>query len=291
LPHPIPRQHMALIVSKIINKDEKAVKDYGNILSSISDVDINNRYEFEIITAYGKGVLSGYPDGTFIPEGTLTRAESASVIQRLVDEEARTFPDADRLQKEIENSRPKSKLEVMKENAKANITFDPEEDVLPDGTMSVEKSIQYMDKLVDTIVFSGSNGEYYMTATFPELPEGFKWDFHAKVDTTLKAWDEDKFGHTLSTQDLPDPEKKINAVGTIKRQIKGVGSLKDLQAVILNIDIKNMVDDRSYSYQLAKGYDGQWLENQFLRIWDLKSKSDIRDTVYDYDIERHFMWR
>ena len=297
LSHPIDRQHMALIASKIINKEENAVEDYSVILESISDVNIRNRYEFEIVTAYRAGVLSGYGDGTFRPEGTLTRAESASVIQRLTDESVRVLPDIAMLEKqkeekkaweEAEKDRPKTKLELIKENVKAVITFDPETDITPEGLMSVEKSIQYMDKLLDTIIFTGSNGEYYMSATFPELPKGFKWNFGASIITTLKARDEGRRGWEITTDEVINPEYMISAAGTIKQQIKRVGSLKDLQAVFVAIEIQNEAGDYLCVYGLSKGYDGQYLPLQHLKIALMDTKEESK---YDYDIERHFAWQ
>lgn len=298
LSHPIDRQHMALIASKIINREEKAAGHYGTILDSISDVAATDRYEFEIVTAFAEGVLSGYPDGTFRPEGTLTRAESASVIQRLTDESARVLPDTAKLEKaneerkaweEAEKNRPKTKLELIKENvAKKQISFNPGADVLPDGTMTVEKSIEYMDKLLDTIIFTGSNGEYYMSATFPELPKGFKWNFGASINTTLKAMDEGRAGWEVTTDEVINPEYMINAVGSIKRQIKRVGSLKDLQAVFVDIAIQNEAGDYLCVYGLSKGYDGQYLPLQHLKIALMDTKEESK---YDYDIERHFAWK
>ncbi|GAB1475769.1 hypothetical protein MASR2M70_06010 [Bacillota bacterium] len=82
---PIPRKDMALIASGIMGEDVK-VSDYGDydqIMSSISDVGPKDSHEFYIVKAYAAGVLSGYPDGTFKPDGVLTRAEAASVIDRL----------------------------------------------------------------------------------------------------------------------------------------------------------------------------------------------------------------
>lgn len=294
---PIDRQHMALIASKIINKEEKAAKDYSTILDSISDVDVKNRYEFEIVTAYSAGVLSGYGDGTFKPEGTLTRAESASVIQRLTDESARVLPDIAKLEKEneerkareeAEKNRPKTKLETVKENAEAMTTFDPETDVLPDGTMSVEKSIEYMDKVLDSVLFTGSNGEYYMTATFPELPKGFKWFFNMSADATLKALIEKEAGWCLTTKDTIVKEYMFKAEGTIKRQIKGIDSLDDLQFVTVNIEIQNEDNNCSICYGLHKGYDGQYLPCQELSFTPLDTKIQSN---YDYNIDRHFLWK
>jgi hypothetical protein len=41
---------------------------------------------------YSMGLITGYPDKTFRPEGTLTRAEAAAVVFRLVEKSARIIP-------------------------------------------------------------------------------------------------------------------------------------------------------------------------------------------------------
>lgn len=84
LDFPIPRKHMAMVVSGAVGRKVDIGRvDYGEIQSKISDVDHNTPYEHEIIKSYAAGVLSGYPDGSFRPEGTLTRAEVSIVIVKL----------------------------------------------------------------------------------------------------------------------------------------------------------------------------------------------------------------
>lgn len=81
---PIPRKHMALVISGAMGrKADIDHEDYREIQRNISDVDHNTPCEYEIIKAYAAGVLSGYPDGTFKPKGTLTRAEASIVIMLL----------------------------------------------------------------------------------------------------------------------------------------------------------------------------------------------------------------
>jgi hypothetical protein len=49
-------------------------------------------YEYDITKAYAEGLVTGYPDGTFGPEETLSRAEAAAVIHRLISSGARLSP-------------------------------------------------------------------------------------------------------------------------------------------------------------------------------------------------------
>jgi hypothetical protein len=86
----ITRAHMALIISSILGDVE--IADYDEIQKGISDITYKTKYEYDITKVYACGILTGYPDKTFKPEQTLSRAESAMVIYRLVDEGQRIYP-------------------------------------------------------------------------------------------------------------------------------------------------------------------------------------------------------
>lgn len=87
----IPREFMALMIANIF----KGIKidNYDLIQESIIDLQESKYYQHEIIKAYGLGILTGYPDGTYKPDGTLTRAESTTVINRILNEDQRQIPD------------------------------------------------------------------------------------------------------------------------------------------------------------------------------------------------------
>jgi hypothetical protein len=54
---------------------EAAFGDFGHI---------SNRYREAVSNAYDMGLMSGYPDGTFKPEGLTTRAEAAAVLYNML---------------------------------------------------------------------------------------------------------------------------------------------------------------------------------------------------------------
>jgi hypothetical protein len=76
----ITRGDMALIISGLM-ADEK-IEAFENVSKTISDVDLETSNQYEIVKAYSLGILKGYPDGTFRPEGTLTRGEAAAALAR-----------------------------------------------------------------------------------------------------------------------------------------------------------------------------------------------------------------
>lgn len=89
----IERRHMALIISAILG--DVKIENYDEIQTGITDITAQTEYEYDITKSYAMGILTGYTDDTFRPEKTLTRAESATVIYRLVDESKRVLPGED----------------------------------------------------------------------------------------------------------------------------------------------------------------------------------------------------
>lgn len=96
----ITRGDMALIISAILG--DVKIENYDEIQKGISDVTYQTEHEYDITKAYATGVLTGYTDNTFKPDKTLTRAESAMVIYRLVDESKREMPETEKKEKPIE---------------------------------------------------------------------------------------------------------------------------------------------------------------------------------------------
>ncbi len=90
LSDPITRSDMALIISAILG--DVKIENYDEIQKGIKDITYQTKHEYDITKAYASGILTGYPDSTFQPKKTLTRAESATVIYRLVDESKRELP-------------------------------------------------------------------------------------------------------------------------------------------------------------------------------------------------------
>lgn len=90
LSDPITRGDMALIISSILG--DVKIENYDVIQKGIKDITYQTKHEYDITKAYASGILTGYTDSTFRPNQTLTRAESATVIYRLVDESKRELP-------------------------------------------------------------------------------------------------------------------------------------------------------------------------------------------------------
>lgn len=92
LDQPISRLWMAVISSRMMQMDDgvrqnSTAETFAAVESKAAtapvDIDERQPYSYEVLTAYEAGLLAGYPDGTFRPEGYLTRAEAATVIYKL----------------------------------------------------------------------------------------------------------------------------------------------------------------------------------------------------------------
>ncbi|WP_138159992.1 S-layer homology domain-containing protein [Peptoniphilus catoniae] len=72
----ITRAELAKLISYIDKKNDK------NIEAPFGDIK-GHKYESEINQAYNNGRIKGYPDGSFRPDGDITRSEVAAIINRL----------------------------------------------------------------------------------------------------------------------------------------------------------------------------------------------------------------
>jgi len=111
LNNPIPRGDMALIISSAIDYIAGEEVQYGTntgkgtsteslievVCNNISDVSDKTANIQDIVKVYASGIINGYEDNTFKPEKTLTRAESATVICRLIDKDSRVTPNLKKL--------------------------------------------------------------------------------------------------------------------------------------------------------------------------------------------------
>ena len=92
---PCTRGNMAKIATRAFEYlKEEDIADTSTYAAKLKDYsDIPDKFKSYVLQAYGKGIISGYEDGTFRSDGILTRAEASSVLVRLVDKAER--PNAD----------------------------------------------------------------------------------------------------------------------------------------------------------------------------------------------------
>ncbi|MDR2089830.1 MAG: S-layer homology domain-containing protein [Clostridiales Family XIII bacterium] len=134
----IPREYMALVLSGILG--DAADFDYDAVRERITDVEWDAPHEYDIVKATALGLLTGYPDGSFRPAETLTRAEAATVIHRLVNADARRLPD-------LADASEKTPAERLAEV--------PEGDISPlDDVMETSSSKRPISEVLDDAMFN-----------------------------------------------------------------------------------------------------------------------------------------
>ena len=80
----ITRQDVAVIAARIIKRLKGTVPE--TVESTLTDIDTVSDYATDSVKLLnGMGIINGYDDGSFMPKNTLTRAEAAAIISRLIE--------------------------------------------------------------------------------------------------------------------------------------------------------------------------------------------------------------
>ena len=88
---PITRNEMAKMCANALDYlGESHNSDRDKFKSQIKDFNqIPKAYQDYVLKSYSKGIITGYPDGTFKGDRGLTRAEASTVIIRVIDKDER----------------------------------------------------------------------------------------------------------------------------------------------------------------------------------------------------------
>jgi hypothetical protein len=148
---PIPREHMALMLSNILGNVK--VSNYDAVREKIVDVEPDTPHEYDIVKVTAYGLITGYPDKTFRPAGTLTRAEAATVICRLIDKSARQLPDLRPPEEKTPLERlldvPEDSLMPLKDVVRESNSKKPISDVVDESVSWIDTSILYYEIFED----------------------------------------------------------------------------------------------------------------------------------------------
>lgn len=97
---PMTRQSMSVAIartSEFVLKEEMKAEKAEELKRSIKDFNsLREDYKDYVLAVYEKGIITGYPDGTFGPEKTATRAEASAMIVRLIEKEQRVLPSSEK---------------------------------------------------------------------------------------------------------------------------------------------------------------------------------------------------
>lgn len=105
----ITRNEMAKMAANSLNLlGEKHITDREDYKELIKDYNnVSEKYKDFVLKVYAKGIITGFPDGTFGGEKGLTRAEASSVIIRVIDETERKVPPKPSKKEYVRREMPK----------------------------------------------------------------------------------------------------------------------------------------------------------------------------------------
>lgn len=254
---PIRRQSMAKYAARTMNKvlGEAPTADTSAYIAEIkdwSDVCVNcKEYVAEV---YSKGVICGMPDGTFSGGSYTTRAEATTMLVRMIDASYR--------------------VEMY-----SGVAFNQTTDVMTDGKMTVEKSKNFMDITLENLKFYEENGKYYVSGTFPELPQGYEnW----LMITSQSKLNEPSFG--LTTGFTMIEENKIPNTGSFKKELT-LSNPDNLDFVVIRIGV-DAIDKADSEAQSAYYNISTAHQNEITLVKETGEES----IKFEYDFSKLFQW-
>jgi hypothetical protein len=245
--NPINRQEMAKIMARgaqYVRKEAQADKDSA-YTSKVTDFNsIPEGYRSYVAQVYAKGIVGGYPDGSFGGSKQATRAEAAAMVVRLID--------------------PIERLTVAFGTPDAPaIAFNPAVDVAADGRMKLEKAEEYMMATLKTLKFFEEGGKFYIEGNVAEVPEGFR--NRVSISVQYRGG-----GVGYATYPYIN-DSALPKVGLFKMELTEVSNRDHIGGVLITlyIDTPNHTNTTYDKY----GYEV---------IWTIDSDNDNRIDVSDY---------
>lgn len=166
---PINRAEVTKFIYRVIygvlgmsmNYDSTAIKNEIKDFSTIK----GTAYEYYAVPVYASGIMIGDNIGNLNFYSSLTRAEAATVILRIIDTESRKEHSS---VSSMEANPQTMYAPIIEKGSNAGKISPPEERYLCWNALSSAK-------------FYESNGCYWVELNVPELPDGFHWDYYSKV--------------------------------------------------------------------------------------------------------------
>ena len=245
----IPRRHMALILAGLINARGKSYPDGAQSFSDISGIGCGR----EIMLCAAAGVLSGYPDGSFRPEGSLTRSEAVTAVMnylKLLDSELITGGEV----AEIYDS---GSMLIRYDDGSYEMYFghdsymavdppDPNEELHALSLMR-EDHREILDRVLASAKISGTAGNYTFTYTQPQIPDRYHFaaDLHiyrGNAEESEPVFFNNSDAGWMTHRENYDPSAK-----TVTMKLDGVSGL-DGKSVILKLQIYDILDEYTLEY-------------------------------------------
>jgi len=273
---PINRQEMAKIMARAMQyvRKEALVDNTSKYTAKIMDfASIGESYRNYVAQVYAKGIVTGYPDGTFGGGRQATRAEAATMVVRLIDPIYR-----------LDNADTADDPSIT--TPTNNITFNPTVDVAADGRMKLGKAEEYLMKNLQSLKFYEQNGKVYFEGYVTEVPEGYKNRINIKV-----VFKQGLGIPIASYNSAPFPaDIKLPPAGPFQEEIKG-GGFEQIRYIEITMSI-NAIEHTNISYG-RYNYEVAWifssLHDNRINIIDNIEASE--ETHKFFDLSTVFLWR
>lgn len=234
LDRPIARQYMALVYSRLMEESEgiQIARTEGSAVppAPFSDVAETSAYEYPIAVVAAAGLLEGYPGGSFRPEGFLTRAEAATAFVRL--------------------------LKLRDEGASGDAPPATPDEVEPSNMNSVivSKYQEYLDRIIESLVVFGSNGNYRYEFDIPETSDELKVFFRVSF-------------YNLQGGNLAATSKYVSKDPTPRR----------VSNIISGLDSLDSLGSASFNFSVAAKEANDW--HDYLLKWRSNGEVNLRMQV------------
>ena len=237
----IPRKYMALIFANIL-----ASKGYaeGEVASApFSDVSRSDRFEYQISVCVKSGVLSGYSDGSFRPDGVLTRAEAASALVRFF-----------KLTADVDSARPADTVITEQVNEPEEEAGNPASEASDTEVMAApsDAADSRMKAVLGSILQSLSyteGGSCRLRYYKPQIPADMHFSMRVSMSGAADFYYQSDAGYRT------DPSRYDPSEGNFEVSIPGVSTL-DGSSFSCLLSLTASDGSKAVSYQLQRSSGG-----------------------------------
>lgn len=245
----LTREEMAVLLSRAAEINGEPLEILPGIENNINDLDMVSRDKVTAVKqAYSSGLLFGVNNDNFDPKGTMTRAQMATVVCRLMNYAPRG---------EVTIKDPNSNVDETKSEYVVTAAGETQ------GMLRSKYSREYeLKALGATRTGEDANG-VYVTFTAPQLPSEIAGDFTINMSARVYKSNGDYFADSIRVNLKSGETKKVyfNSFSGGKITKGEIGSMAISVYIYANDDVSKYMFSRSI-YSDSKGtanatwYDG-----------------------------------
>lgn len=258
---PIRRQRMAKFAARTMEKvlKETPTANTADYISKITDwADVCESCKPYVAEVYSKGVICGMPNGSFSGGSNAIRAEATTMLVRMID--------------------PSYRVTLY-----SNIPYNQITDTMTDGRMTATKSQNFMDYTLEHLKFYKENGKYYVSGSFPELPDEYENQLDVSVTMKNAPIVNVTTGFTMFD------ENKIENTGSFTKELTGISNVNDIDflEIFISVNALEHSNDTGYKYGFSGNYRITTAKNNIVTY--SKYNGDNFET-FEYDFSKIFKW-